>query len=230
MQHDAQEFLSYLLTNYAKVESLTTLFQGTLQLRSRCLDCDKCTVRNENFLNVSVPVMSEEVPGYRGCSISLSWCLSRFMSQERLTGENKLWCESCRHLVEAERNMVFHHLPYLFTVHLKRFQVHGDGETIKLASNVAIPLILNLKPWSVGECYETGCIYRLCAVVLHCGSSCNSGHYTSLVKFGKEWLYCDDENVTPVSTIAVIKILSPIQRDLITPYILFFCSASNTTS
>ena len=35
------------------------LFQGTMMMRTKCLECERCTERKENFQDVSVPLKAE---------------------------------------------------------------------------------------------------------------------------------------------------------------------------
>ena len=217
--------------------SVTALFQGRLTFLTRCFDCDKCTRRTEPFLHVSVPVTCPGLPGFppvpgsSGCSasssaapVSLSWCLSQFMSQERLAWTNKFWCDYCGHLVEAERRTHFSTLPKIFTVHLNRFSVQDWGKSVsKVAGSVAVPLSLNLMPWSSQDCAARNCVYYLQAVVLHSGASCHSGHYTAIVWVSGQWLHYDDETVQHLSDTTIQELLSPLPVSAASPYILFYC-------
>ena len=215
--------------------AVTALFQGKLAFLTRCFDCDHFTRRTDPFLHVTVPVTSQGLPGFPSTSfphlssgssaapVSLSWCLSKFMSQERLAGDNKFWCEKCRHLVEAERSIFFSDLPSILTVHLNRFSVRQWGEAVsKVANSVAIPMTLCLRPWSTQECLARDSVYQLHAAVLHTGASCHSGHYTALIREAEQWLLCDDDSVTFISDTAVQELMSPLSMTLASPYILFY--------
>ena len=188
-------------------------------------------------MHVSVPVTCSGLPGFLGSSdcstgsstapVSLSWCLSQFMCRERLTWSNKFWCDYCGHLVEAERSTIFSALPQIFTVHLNRFSVRDWGRSVgKVAGNVAIPLTLNLMPWSSKDCAPRSSVYYLQAVVLHSGASCHSGHYTAVVWVSGQWLLCDDETVQQLSDTAMRELLSPLPTSAASPYILFYCRLS----
>lgn len=222
-----------------QIPSVAALFQGRLSFQTRCFDCDKCTIRTEPFLHVSVPVTSPGVPGFPSspelseCStkslaapVSLSWGLSRFMSHERLTWSNKFWCDYCGHLVEAERSILFSNLPKIFTVHLNRFSLQDWGRAIgKVAGSVAIPMSLCFSPWSTYDCTSRNSMYYLRAAVLHSGASCHSGHYTAVVQAQEtQWLHCDDETVQQLSESTVQELLSPLPtKSASDPYILFYC-------
>ena len=222
----------YLVT--PEPSAITALFQGKLVFQTRCFDCDHFTRRTDPFLHVTLPVTSHGLPGFPSTSpqpncsssaatVSLSWCLSKFMSQERLAGDNKFWCEKCMHLVEAERSIFFSELPSILTVHLNRFSVQQWGKAVgKVANSVAVPMTLCLRPWSSKHCLASGSVYQLHAVVLHTGSSCHSGHYTALIRDAEQWLHCDDDIVTVVSHAAMQELVSPLPMTLASPYILFY--------
>ena len=214
------------------LQSVTALFQGQLAFQTRCLDCEHCTSHSQPFLHVSVPVTSPVPAGFphtqQSCgssaaAVSLSWCLSRFLSQERLSEDNKFWCDNCLHLVEAERSILFACLPNVFTIHLNRFSVQEWGSTVdKVASNVAIPMTLCMRRWSTQDSGTRGTVYILQAVVLHTGASCSSGHYTTMVREDKQWLHFDDEKVVVLPETAVQELLSPLPLSPASPYILFY--------
>lgn len=224
-------------TSSPQTSCVSTLFQGQLAFLTRCFDCEKYTQTTEPFLHISIPVVSHRLPGFptvaghceaHGDSssvapVSLSWCLSSFMARERLAWSNKFWCNCCGHLVEAERSILFSVLPKIFTVHINRFSIQ-DRAVSKVSGSVAVPLSLRLTSWTTQECTSRNSVYCLKAVVLHSGTSCNSGHYTAIVQSAaRQWLHCDDETVTAVSDTAVEELLSPLTTSSVSPYILFYC-------
>lgn len=216
--------------------SISRLFEGRLIFGTRCFECDNCTRRTESFLHVSVPVTCQGLPGFHtlphlaprhvsNCAapVSLSWALSMFASQERLCGKNKYWCDNCRHLAEAERSIRFSVLPQILTVHLNRFTTHSWGQTVgKVRGNIAIPLALCFRPWCTDDCANRDTVYHLQAAVLHSGATCQSGHYTAVIRERDQWLHCDDETVHELSDNDVGLLLSPL-ASAACAYILFYC-------
>ena len=238
-------------------------FQGTLAYQMKCFECENYTRRTEEFLDVSVPVVSTSLPGFpAGASpmksrtqenvhtssstvgpCSLSWALSQFALREKLRRDNKYFCDCCGHFVEAERSVLFSHLPSVITVHLNRFttQIWGLSSSItvnKVSGNIAVPLSLCLKPWCTNDCKNKERIYELFSVVFHSGTSCSSGHYTSCVRAKEcvsvapseaqieqdQWLYFDDDLVEYLPQHKLLEMLSPLSNDSCTPYILFYNS------
>lgn len=244
-----------------KVDFVSAMFQGTLAYQTKCFECENCTRRTEEFLDISVPMTNSSPPGFppgtspvksvqenghvRSSSTvgpnSLSWALSQFALREKLRRENKYFCDSCCHFVEAERSMLFSHLPNIVTIHLNRFatQVWGLSSSVtvnKVTGNIAIPLSLCLKPWCTDDCKDRDRIYELFSVVFHSGTSCSSGHYTSCVRAKEclaiapsgahieqdKWLYFDDDLVEYLPQHKLLEMLSPLSNDSCTPYILFY--------
>jgi len=197
-----------------ELDFISRIFQGELVSQLHCYDCDSLTRRPEAFLDISVPVSSQTLPGFQGsgtpvksnelgldggssqCSsvpyvgpFSLSWALSQFCYREKLFGENKYKCETCNHLVEAEKTLLFRRLPLVMTVHLNRFTTHvsysmmsSSVSVSKIAGNLAIPTSLCLSAWCTQDCENRSKTYQLFGVVFHTGSSCSSGHYTACVR------------------------------------------------
>lgn len=250
-----------------RLDFITEMFQGELVSQIHCYECDSLTRRAEPFLDISVPVSSQSLPGFPASStpvkgetkdksgsyqnsdlvgpFSLSWALSQFCYREKLYGENKYRCENCRHLVEAEKTVLFGHLPLMMTIHLNRFATqisYGMLSSIsvsKIGGNIAVPPSLCFSAWCTQDCQDRDMVYHLFAVVFHMGGSCSSGHYTACVR-GEEcqdlappfmddelkekgsWFYFDDEIVEVLTLEEVLEMLSPLTSSTLTAYILFY--------
>ena len=254
------------------LQFITSMFQGELISQIHCYECDNLTRRAEPFLGVSVPVSSQSLPGFlQSCApvkeepkagtgfcrnknsskglvgpFSLSWALSQFCYREKLSGNNKYNCEECVHLVEAEKTLLFGHLPLVMTIHLNRFATHTSHGVLagvsvsKIRGNIAVPTSLCFSTWCTPDCHNRNKMYHLFAVVFHTGSSCSSGHYTACVR-GREcidllppfvdgkvihekgsWFYFDDEVVEILTTEELLNMLSPLTPSALTAYILFY--------
>lgn len=178
----------------AVFELVEKLFQGQLVLRTRCLECECFTERREDFQDISVPVQEDELskaeesseisPEPKTEMKTLKWAISQFASVERIVGEDKYFCENCRHYTEAERSLLFDKMPEVITVHLKCFAANGlefdcYGGLSKINTPLLTPLKLSLEEWSTKSTNDT---YGLFAVVMHSGITISSGHYTASVK------------------------------------------------
>lgn len=91
-------------------------------------------------------------------------------------------------------------LPRILAIHLKRFKYLDQvNRFTKLTYRVAFPLDLRLYNTST-DCVNAEVLYRLVAVVIHCGQSYHRGHYITIVKstFTGQWMLFDDEIVDPL--------------------------------
>ncbi|MEQ2200323.1 hypothetical protein XENOCAPTIV_027520 [Xenoophorus captivus] len=190
------------------------LFQGRLVLRTRCLECESFTERREDFQDISVPVLndqpsspedlSEVSPDPKPEMKTLTWAISQFASVERIVGEDKYFCETCRHYTEAERSLLFDKTPEVITIHLKRFsasslEVDPYAGLSKVNTPLQTPLTLSLTEWCTNPSAATGQQYELFAVVMHSGVTISSGHYTTYIRMSdlkdaKVWLQDEKES------------------------------------
>uniref|UniRef100_A0A8C9EJF9 Ubiquitin carboxyl-terminal hydrolase 46 n=1 Tax=Pavo cristatus TaxID=9049 RepID=A0A8C9EJF9_PAVCR len=118
-----------------------------------------------------------------------------FSNTETLCSEQKYYCETCCSKQEAQKRMRVKKLPMILALHLKRFkymeQLH---RYTKLSYRVVFPLELRLFNTS-GDAVNLDRMYDLVAVVVHCGSGPNRGHYITIVKSHGFWLLFDDDIV-----------------------------------
>lgn len=248
----------------SEVRVVERLFQGTLVLQTRCLECEACSEKREDFQDVSVPVQSmpqftpeedeEQVADVNPKNLSLGWALSEFTSVERLTDDNKYYCEHCYHLTEAERSVLFGRLPGVLIIQLKRFSAFINcfspgGSVSKVNDHLAIPLTLSLAKWCSSSCGQKDTAFELCAVVAHSGSSSSSGHYIAYSKVPRKasgsepdqsssahqtqkesWANFDDDRVQVLSEEDFESVLNPLPGNdsPATPYLLFYRDAHHT--
>lgn len=230
-----------------QVSWVTELFEGTLTSQMCCLECEEKSSREETFLDISVPVTTtaeqqDALEEHKCAPVSLSWSISQYASSERLCGRDKYWCDRCHHFTEGRRTVYFSKLPKIMTIHLNRFSHkwhHSQFSIGKTAGNIAIPLNLSFSQWCLPSYSSTSMaqlMYELYAVVLHTGSSCTSGHYTTIVKttysssssslppsHTQTWTLFNDEQTTRLSQKSFDKMISPLSSSSSSsPYILFY--------
>ena len=114
-----------------------------MEVSTKCLMCETIKTRAETFHDISVPVqnMHRERFGY-----SILEALSRTGAPERLSGNDKYYCEECCTRSEAERSQKIGTLPEVLTVHLNRFMFLEVQ--IKINTMVQCPEYLNMGRWS----------------------------------------------------------------------------------
>ncbi|XP_004708910.2 ubiquitin carboxyl-terminal hydrolase 35 [Echinops telfairi] len=151
-----------------------------------------------------------------------------FLSPERLTAENRYYCEPCASLQDAEKAVELSQGPRYLILTLLRFAF--DLRTMrrrKILDDVAIPLLLRL-PLAGGR----GEAYDLCSVVVHSGVSSESGHYYCYAREGtarpppdrpepeNQWYLFNDTRVSFSSFESVSNVTSFFPKD--TAYVLFY--------
>ncbi|XP_062440791.1 ubiquitin carboxyl-terminal hydrolase 12-like isoform X2 [Rhea pennata] len=224
MQQDAHEFLNYLLNTIADLlqeEKKQEKQNGKLQngsIESDEGDKTDLTSKDEDFLDLSVDVEQ---------NTSITHCLRGFSNTETLCSEYKYYCEQCRSKQEAQKRMRVKKLPMILALHLKRFKYMDQlHRYTKLSYRVVFPLELRLFNTS-GDATNPDRMYDLVAVVVHCGSGPNRGHYITIVKSHGFWLLFDDDIVEKIDAQAIEEfygLTSDISKNSESGYILFYQS------
>ncbi|CAG2119032.1 unnamed protein product [Medioppia subpectinata] len=242
MQQDAHEFLNYLLNTIADLLQapdqtdkanhtsgpipnpnpnpcwVRDIFQGTLTNETRCLNCESLSSKDEDFLDLSVDVDQ---------NTSITHCLRVFSNTETLSSEHKYYCENCCSKQEAQKRMRIKKLPMILALHLKRFKyTESQNRHTKLSYRVVFPLELRLFN-KTSNVESDDKLYDLVAVVIHCGSGPNRGHYISIVKSFGFWLLFDDDLVDKIDASAIedfYGLPSDTQKTSESGYILFYQS------
>lgn len=252
MQQDAHEFLNFLINHINEIilaernqntmkvpkstpsENVTCngnatpqnteptwvheIFQGTLTSETRCLNCETVSSKDEHFFDLQVDV---------GQNTSITHCLKCFSNTETLCNDNKFKCDNCSSYQEAQKRMRVKKLPLILALHLKRFKyMEQYNRHIKVSHRVVFPLELRLFNTS-DDAVNPDRLYDLVAVVVHCGSGPNRGHYISIVKSHGFWLLFDDDMVDKIDASAIedfYGLTSDIQKSSETGYILFYQS------
>ena len=70
------------------------LFEGVLTSETRCLTCEMVSARDESFLDLSIDIEQNS---------SVTACLRQFSASEMLCQRNKVCCDACCDLQEAEK-------------------------------------------------------------------------------------------------------------------------------
>lgn len=93
-----------------------------------------------------------------------------------LEGDNRYRCEKCRKLVQAHKRFLFHKLPQVLTIQLKRF----TNDLRKLDKFIKYEAAMNLTKYCDNQSKQVQ--YELFGVVVHEGRMAFSGHYYSYVQ------------------------------------------------
>uniref|UniRef100_A0A034V4W8 ubiquitinyl hydrolase 1 n=1 Tax=Bactrocera dorsalis TaxID=27457 RepID=A0A034V4W8_BACDO len=200
------------------------IFQGILTSETRCLNCETVSSKDENFFDLQVDVDQ---------NTSITHCLRCFSNTETLCSDNKFKCDNCCSYQEAQKRMRVKKLPMILALHLKRFKyMEQFNRHIKVSHRVVFPLELRLFNTS-DDAVNPDRLYDLMAVVIHCGSGPNRGHYISIVKSHGLWLLFDDDMVDKIEASTIedfYGLTSDIQKSSETGYILFYQSRDCASS
>lgn len=164
---------------------------------------------------------------------SITHCLRGFSNTETLCSEYKYYCEECRSKQEAHKRMKVKKLPMILALHLKRFKYMDQlHRYTKLSYRVVFPLELRLFNTS-GDATNPDRMYDLVAVVVHCGSGPNRGHYIAIVKSHDFWLLFDDDIVEKIDAQAIEEfygLTSDISKNSESGYILSISPGTEGTA
>ncbi|XP_013774560.2 ubiquitin carboxyl-terminal hydrolase 36-like isoform X2 [Limulus polyphemus] len=206
-QEDAHEFLCYVVDNLwraslfnidgnVKLDSsskentvVNHIFGGYYRSQVLCLHCRERSNTYDHFMDIIVDIKNIH---------SLEKALEKFVQPELLQNDNAYRCPKCKMKVSAQKRFTVHRAPNVATFQFRRFhynQMLGG----KITKHVIYPEKLNLRPY-MSDTKGVPVIYRLNAVLVHMGSSCNSGHYFCYVRNSNGlWYIMDDARVQQVS-------------------------------
>nr|XP_022911209.1 ubiquitin carboxyl-terminal hydrolase 46-like [Onthophagus taurus] len=194
------------------------IFQGIMTSETRCLNCETVSSKDEDFFDLQVDIEQ---------NTSISHCLKCFSNTETLCSDNKFKCDNCSSYQEAQKRVRVKKLPMILALHLKRFKyMEQYNRHIKVSHRVVFPLELRLFNTS-DDAVNPDRLYDLIAVVIHCGSGPNRGHYISIVKSHGFWLLFDDDQVDKIDASTIedfYGLTSDTQKSSETGYILFYQS------
>ncbi|OCT80350.1 hypothetical protein XELAEV_18027158mg [Xenopus laevis] len=110
-------------------------------------------------------------------SDSINQALCQYVQPEQLV-ECSYRCSTCHQMVMAIKTVTVHRPSNVLTLCLNRFDIFSNR---KIRKSVAFPECLDLWGYT-SEPNGTPILYSLFAVLVHAGTTCNSGHYFCYVK------------------------------------------------
>ena len=183
-QQDAFEFLQFFLDQYD--ERFRRLFQGEIRNTIEAIGTDFSSYNTEKFYGLPVDVL-----GYK----TLSESLKVFLQSEMFTGNNQYKMDNGQ-FVDAKKYARVAIAPDVLVFQLKRFEYdHTTWERYKLNDRFEFPKTLNIRELMCDDSEDRW--YNLVGVVLHAGTA-QGGHYTSLIRLNKKWMWFNDGEVTEV--------------------------------
>ncbi|KAL4456270.1 hypothetical protein ABPG74_014231 [Tetrahymena malaccensis] len=220
-QHDAQEFIRYILSEiqdelnpilpnknptqfkdseeayqyYLRFQNsiIDYIFSGQLSSNVNCSKCGYISRTYDPFLDLSLGMDSK--------TTSIQDCLNKFFLEEILSDDYK--CEKCNQNNKAKKQVLISKTPYILTLHLKRFKIYPKKR--KITDFIKYPIYnLSIKQFVKSSQSSGGYYYNLIGIIVHSGSQ-DSGHYISYVKRENRWFCCDDGKYQEVSEKTVVK-------------------------
>lgn len=119
--------------------------------------------------------------------------LDYFFNQEKLTDENRYFCDSCGSKVTAKKGYILAKSPNTLVLHLKRFNYFQQKIPTKIKFGEVLSETFTKVSLDKSE-------YELYALIEHRGRSLSSGHYYSYVKNrdDDQWYWCNDSVIRKV--------------------------------
>ncbi|GFQ88162.1 ubiquitin carboxyl-terminal hydrolase 36 [Trichonephila clavata] len=212
-QEDAHEFLRYVIDNLWKsclsqnnncskldpaskeTTVINRIFGGYHRSQVVCLRCKEKSNTFDHFMDFILDIKQNV--------LSLEKALEKFTQPEILEQENSYKCPKCKMKVTAQKKFTVYRAPNVATFQLKRFDYNRSFGG-KITKQITYPEKLNLRPF-MSDPKGDPVWYRLNAVLVHSGPSCNSGHYYCYVKNSNGfWYIMDDQRVHQVSLTQVL--------------------------
>uniref|UniRef100_A0A3P9Q730 Ubiquitin carboxyl-terminal hydrolase 48 n=1 Tax=Poecilia reticulata TaxID=8081 RepID=A0A3P9Q730_POERE len=194
-QQDAQEFSNLFLSlleetlSKEKNPNLQNLIQqqfcGQFFYVTICNQCGRSSTLPSRFYELELNIQGHK---------NLTECITEFLKEEKLDGENRYFCENCQSKQNATRRIRLHSLPPTLNLQLMRFVFDRQtGLKKKLNTFINFPEQLDMEPFLE---QKLG-MYELSAVLIHRGISAYSGHYIAHVKdaLTGDWYKFNDEEI-----------------------------------
>ncbi|XP_054160386.1 ubiquitin carboxyl-terminal hydrolase 2-like [Oppia nitens] len=205
-QHDAQEFLRYLINglhdeiNTVQAKPKT---QTDKQINSnKAWDYYNKYVDNSYLVDLFVGQFKSTVRcdycKHESCCYETFWdlsisipevdhqitiveCLRYYFTDEQLTGDSMPTCDTCAARRSSTKLLAFRRTPKILVIQLKRFL--NDGKKISRLVTIETQITID------------GLDYSIFALITHKGHTCLKGHYVCYCKVDDQWYTYDDEEI-----------------------------------
>ena len=214
-------YFNDFINNYRSI--ISDLFYFTIETKSQCCGCNK--IKYNFQINTFVEFPLEQVNKFcyengkinslvnidgSNPDVNLIDCFEYYQKIDKLTGENVMYCNSCKNTFEAFYGTFLYILPQILIINLNR------GKNAIYKCNVNFPEELDLTPYVFFK--ECNTQFQLYAVICHFGPSSNSGHFVAYCRnrMDHKWYLYND------SIVSLCK--EPHEYNKGMPYILFYQS------
>ncbi|XP_053136825.1 ubiquitin carboxyl-terminal hydrolase 48 isoform X2 [Hemicordylus capensis] len=196
-QQDAQEFSKLFMSlledtlssqkNPEVRDIVQKQFCGEYAYVTVCNQCGRESKLISKFYELELNIQGHK---------QLSDCVTEFLKEEKLEGDNRYFCETCQSKQNATRRIRLLSLPCTLNLQLMRFVFDRQtGHKKKLNAYIEFSELLDMEPFM--EDTASVSAYELSAVLIHRGVSAYSGHYIAHVKDPQtgEWYRFNDEEI-----------------------------------
>jgi len=213
-EHDASEFLSYLLgeigetpTPHKKYSTIDSLFRIHFRIERRYNKRSPVLTSEDSQLLMSLPVVLTHKKGSRKVQVELPDLEAAIAYESRYSRQHcEITIEGQKHKsFEQQSTIIASTTPPFLIVHLKRFGVSkgyfNSTQIEKMNVNINVPLRLDLSQFTDNPKIENK--YILVGAICHLGKRSSSGHYYSMIKPYEEnyWFMADDLYVSEQSSV-----------------------------
>lgn len=246
-QQDCVEFFSFLIQKLDEEQNgmkpanptnktLAHYFTGKIRNLFHCNKCCETFLQNEDSfttINLAIPANNEH-------EYNLTSLLEHYFQPEEMSNTDQIYCAYCESLQNGKRWVEILEPPQYLTLILMRFSYDNIlGKKVKIMDKVKYPIEISIPVVDRLNHGSMFVVYVLCSVIIHSGSSSDSGHYycfgrqSSVVnlnpfKLGDilkdEWYLFNDERVTYTEFMSSEK-LGNYPQD--TPYLLIYRMIDN---
>lgn len=185
-QQDAHEFYNWMRERIIfEMPTLKHYFQGKSIIEIKCLTCGFVSSKEDPIFDLQIQIDKD---------ISLFQCIKNYEFIENLIENNKFYCKNCQNLQNAIKQELIVDYPEILCIQLKRFQYNENTySNKKLMYQIGFTKELRIPS---NEYEGNDFFFTLFAVVIHIGSSLESGHYISIGRTEKGWIKFDDDIIS----------------------------------
>ena len=199
-QEDAHEFLRALLGTLVmngQNKQLSSLFDGLLESAVTCKTCQRPSLTRDRYMDLSLDIDRPHIS-------TLTEALSEYTRVETLQGDNQVHCSRCGGKQDASKGLRLATAPSILVCHLKRFALDEYGRAVRVHKHVHFPERLFIGSYMSKANKGRPPPYELVALLVHQGSTCDSGHYLAFCKHAGDWYQCNDSVVQKVDLKTVL--------------------------
>ena len=192
-----KDLLLFRSNYYSKNSSfLIETFYFEQQSEIKCLSCSfsKISYNISNILIFPLEKVREYIAQIKTegfASVTLENCFENYQVEEKLIGQNQIYCNNCRKLSNATTGNKIFTSPEVLTIILNR------GKGLEFDVNFEYPLNLDIDKFIIDKSQRNN-KYELICVLTHLGPSGMAGHFIAFCKspVDQNWYCYNDASVS----------------------------------